>query len=518
MLGVSEGGNRFIDPDELSESETDMDLDSADDDAADSDNSPEEGSIEPAAKKVRRAPTSTAAEDLKPKWSNPDPYTSLPPPDESQAKKKDVVQLIRKAKVEQEKKDAETNGVTENADFISFNFDDNPEESDEESSSSDDSAKDSFPPSRAGHSGFSHLDALHPDRRAPRDVDEPATENRQSGSSNFTPTNTDHRERVNLNVSRGGTVVDVERFDAETALKKTRYENDWSPPPLDNARVKKRKREELDGRLLQEWLPRYSDHPTPWCNPRQYQTEHVARWLHHEIQDFYAYVRPKSSEEAVRKDLISRITQACQRMHPGCQVLPFGSFAAGLYLPTADMDVVLISPEFRDRGRKMYGQRPSFLHKLKAQLERAKIARPGGEVIFGAKVPILKFVDSSTGLRVDMSFENLTGVVANETFHAWKVEHPAMPILVTLIKQFLLMRGLNEVFTGGLGGFSVTCLVTSLLQNMPAVQSGNLDPSKNLGQILMEFFDFYSNKFNLYQTRISMNPPGYMPKVSKPRR
>lgn len=35
-----------------------------------------------------------------PRWSNPDPYTALPPVDESNRKHKDVVKLIRKARVE----------------------------------------------------------------------------------------------------------------------------------------------------------------------------------------------------------------------------------------------------------------------------------------------------------------------------------------------------------------------------------------------------------------------------------
>lgn len=63
-----------------------------------------------------------------PKWSNPDPYTALPPPDETQRKKKDVVQMIRKARVEADSK--KQSGESEAVDFISFDFsDDEPEDS-----------------------------------------------------------------------------------------------------------------------------------------------------------------------------------------------------------------------------------------------------------------------------------------------------------------------------------------------------------------------------------------------------
>ena len=142
------------------------------------------------------------------------------------------------------------------------------------------------------------------------------------------------------------------------------------------------------------------------------------------------------------------------------------------------------------------------------------IAQQGSvEVTTTAKVPLVKFVDRVTAIKVDVSFENDTGVIANNTFALWKKQFPAMPLLVTIIKQFLMMRGMNEVQYGGLGGFSVTCLVTSLLQNMPRVQSGELVPEQNLGEILIEFLDFYGNQFDTTHTGITMDPPGYFDKV-----
>ena len=135
------------------------------------------------------------------------------------------------------------------------------------------------------------------------------------------------------------------------------------------------------------------------------------------------------------------------------------------------------------------------------------------EVITKAKVPLIKYVDRLTNLRVDLSFENTTGLVAVQTYLDWKRQFPAMPVIVTLIKQFLAMRGLHEVRDGGLGGFSVTCMVTSLLQHMPQVQSGSMVPQEHLGDVLMEFLDLYGNEFNTTTTGIRLTPPGYFDKV-----
>ena len=178
------------------------------------------------------------------------------------------------------------------------------------------------------------------------------------------------------------------------------------------------------------------------------------------------------------------------------------------------MDLVINSDVFDSTGAKIVCQSSNKMFKFADFLRRSRLARSDSiEVIPKAKVPIVKFVDPVTDIKVDMSFENSTGIVANKTFAKWKLQYPAMPILVTIIKQFLMMRGLNEVLYGGLGGFSVTCLVVSLLQNMPRVQAGGFAPENNLGEILIEFLDFYGNRIDIDRVGITMNPPGYFDKV-----
>jgi non-canonical poly(A) RNA polymerase PAPD5/7 len=239
--------------------------------------------------------------------------------------------------------------------------------------------------------------------------------------------------------------------------------------------------------------------------------------LHKEICDFYEFVRPKLHEEQLRQDIINRLSDILvpefaeqgKRVRLCC----FGSFASGLYLPTADMDLVLLADTFERTKIKALNNRA--LLKAARALERAGLCSGRVITITRARVPIIKFVDRLTNIHVDISFDNLTGVVANQTFQEWKQQFPALPQLIAIIKQFLLMRDLNDAATGGLGGFSITCLVTSLLQHHPAVQSGKMIPEHHLGELLIEFFDLYGNKFNKSTTGIMMRPPGYFPKVSQ---
>jgi non-canonical poly(A) RNA polymerase PAPD5/7 len=239
--------------------------------------------------------------------------------------------------------------------------------------------------------------------------------------------------------------------------------------------------------------------------------------LHAEVLDFYSFVRPQGFEHAVRNRLVQKLQSALKSHHffGDCELHPFGSFVTGLYLPTGDMDLVICSSTYIKRGYTGF-HKSSHLFKFKSFLVQKGFADANSvQVITKAKVPLAKYVDRETGLRIDVSFDNLGGVTAVDRFMQWKKEYPAMPILVTLIKHYLAMRGLNEPVNGGIGGFSVICLVVSMLQLMPQVQSGALNPEQNLGDLLMEFFDLYGNHFNFESVAIRLNPPGYIAKVCR---
>lgn len=70
-----------------------------------------------------KAEDTTTAQDTAPKWSNPEYFTVLPPPTQYDRPKKDIVQLIRKAKVESASHSDPGRAVAQNDDFIAFESD-----------------------------------------------------------------------------------------------------------------------------------------------------------------------------------------------------------------------------------------------------------------------------------------------------------------------------------------------------------------------------------------------------------
>lgn len=216
----------------------------------------------------------------------------------------------------------------------------------------------------------------------------------------------------------------------------------------------------------------------------------------------------------MRGDLVARFERLVRRKWRDAKVFPFGSFMSGLYLPTADMDISICSEGFVNGKLPMYDKKKYLFH-MKHFLETQGVAFRGQvEAVTKAKVPLLKYTDNYTGLKVDISFEKIEGHQAIDTFLKWKRQYPAMPPLVALIKHFLLMRGLNEPVNGGIGGFSVICMVVHLLQMMPEVQSGSMKPEQHLGEIFMRFLRYYGKEFNYETVAIRMNPPGTINKVS----
>ena len=231
--------------------------------------------------------------------------------------------------------------------------------------------------------------------------------------------------------------------------------------------------------------------------------------LHQEIVDFYEYVKPRDFEDRVRQNLIDRIQGVVRLKYPHLLIYAFGSFASGLYLPTADMDLVALSPSFEKYGAASFGTKQRDMWDFARELERAGIIKPGSlTVIPKAKVPIVKFVERITGLRVDISFENDSGLIALRTFDVWKERYPAMPIIVSLIKQFLVMRDLSEVVNGGIGGFTVVCLVVNVIHQLEASKKavGDLDwrARNNLDMVLLQFLKTYGMNFNLKHTGLNM--------------
>ncbi|XP_008553783.1 terminal nucleotidyltransferase 4B [Microplitis demolitor] len=232
----------------------------------------------------------------------------------------------------------------------------------------------------------------------------------------------------------------------------------------------------------------------PWRIPNKHYSAGIIG-LHEEIVDFYNYMCPTIEEHNLRVRVVRRIETIIYEQWPESKVEVFGSFRTGLYLPTSDIDLVVI-------GR--WANLPLFT--LENKFLEYDIAEPSSiKVLDKASVPIIKLTDKETDIKVDISFNMSNGVKSAELIKDYKRRFPVLDKLVLVLKQFLLQRDLNEVFTGGISSYSLILMTISFLQLHPRQ---NAPENSNLGVLLIEFLELYGRKFNYVKTGIRVKEGG----------
>ena len=294
MMGMADdkiGARRFLPAEDISDSaEEQMDESDSDQDQAAPSNAEQgheeflpsfetaedrvgEDMLEPPMK--RRAlglgTNETKDEHVAPKWSNPDPYTVLPPVDETQRKKKDVVKIIRKARILSKKEVVVQSQVVANDDFISFGL--------EEEISADEATK----PLRNGKGSangstgaaeittgprqFSHLHRLHD--QGTHSSDDTVVALSTADKTASPPPQTEELQAEPLSFN-----LDTSNYDTALGNRK-RTHDDEIKSELPYSKRRKAGSGMPSGHLLHDWVPYHGTNPTPWFMKTERQTENA---------------------------------------------------------------------------------------------------------------------------------------------------------------------------------------------------------------------------------------------------
>ncbi|KAL5221594.1 hypothetical protein ABZP36_026307 [Zizania latifolia] len=220
--------------------------------------------------------------------------------------------------------------------------------------------------------------------------------------------------------------------------------------------------------------------------------------LHKEILDFCEFISPSTEEQSSRTTAVQAVSSVVNHIWPQCKVEVFGSFRTGLFLPTSDIDVVIFDSRVKTPQVGLYA--------LAKALSQKGVAKKI-QVIAKARVPIVKFVERNSGIAFDISFDVDGGPQAADFIKDFVKKFPALRHLCMILKVFLHQRELNEVYTGGIGSYA---LLTMLITHLQLVWGGKdllryHTKDRNLGILLITFFDFYGRKLNNWDVGISCN-------------
>lgn len=218
--------------------------------------------------------------------------------------------------------------------------------------------------------------------------------------------------------------------------------------------------------------------------------------LHKEILDFCDFLSPTPEEDASRNAAVERVADVIRYIWPNCRVEVFGSYRTGLYLPSSDIDVVILNSNIKT---------PQLgLQALARALSQKGIAKKI-QVIGKARVPIIKFIEKVTDVAFDVSFDVDNGPKAAEYIQEAISRLPPLRPLCLILKVFLQQRELNEVYSGGIGSYALLAMLIAMLRSVNDCQRS---PEHNLGILLVKFFEFYAHRLNTWDVGVSCNGEG----------
>ncbi|XP_038981453.1 terminal nucleotidyltransferase 4B-like isoform X2 [Phoenix dactylifera] len=298
-----------------------------------------------------------------------------------------------------------------------------------------------------------------------------------SADPDSAPDNTEsyavYRNQITSPADSFADVPAADYFSLDVAADNRRREETPPPPPASRASDRNRA-------LEMAWFRAGSRFKSPMFQ------------LHKEILDFCDFVSPTPEEQASRSAAVQRVFE----------VEVFGSFRTGLYLPTSDIDVVILESKVKTSQMGLYA--------LARALSQRSIAKKM-QVIAKARVPIVKFVEKLSGISFDISFDVDSGPKASDFIKDAVKKMPPLRPLCLILKVFLQQRELNEVYSGGIGSYALLAMLIAYLQvhwRGQDIQGCRRSMEHNLGVLLVNFFDFYGRKLNTWDVGVSCNSVG----------
>ncbi|KAF2753797.1 hypothetical protein EJ05DRAFT_504878 [Pseudovirgaria hyperparasitica] len=245
-----------------------------------------------------------------------------------------------------------------------------------------------------------------------------------------------------------------------------------------------------------------------------------------EIERFHAYVLPSPVHEAARAQVIADTRANIKRFVDGISSEVFGSVRTGLALATSDIDIRIRLNEAPRGAQGKTAPRFWIRKELGSSLKRfhdrihgnivshrkRSISPPYMLVEYRhARYPLISMQHIKSGLDVQIVCANDSSV-SRDYMATYLEMYPGLRRVYNVVKLAMDVRGLTDVFRGGLGSYSIFMMVAA---------SFRLDgdaKSKTPAQNLLQFLDFWGN-LDLYTWGVSLQPPALFKKSnSKPKK
>lgn len=243
-----------------------------------------------------------------------------------------------------------------------------------------------------------------------------------------------------------------------------------------------------------------------------YQVANERNSFESEVDAFAKWMEPTPGEEAARAAVFKNVLSLIQKIAPQIQSEKFGSQATGLAMPMSDVDIRLYPKDFDlhlNRNPDLNtNEAKKFLRSMHAVHKVLKDHKDFTLVMFlYGRYPLISATHAPSGLTVQLVATPDTSP-SRDCMKAYLGEYPTLKPLYMVIKTMLDMRGLTDVWYGGLGSYSIFMMVVASLKHKSK-------PSDTISKQLLDFMDFFSS-LDTHKYCVGVEPAQLFKKKSIP--
>ena len=219
-------------------------------------------------------------------------------------------------------------------------------------------------------------------------------------------------------------------------------------------------------------------------------------------------INPHHSDSKKRQSLTNHLERSIGKKFKAKDVKQFGSSVTGLNIKGGDLDVCLIIPGADEK---------------KVVTNISKVLRGQGmedvASVVKAVVPVVKFKDPRSGLRVDISVNNTLAIYNTQLIDAYAKLDKKISDMIKIIKHWSFHRNITDTFNGTLSSYawSILCLnyliSESIIPNLQNTENKttveineieydisfdkdvtfSIEKEHSTASLVLGFFQFYSN-------------------------
>ncbi|GAB1725065.1 hypothetical protein NU195Hw_g6787t1 [Hortaea werneckii] len=247
--------------------------------------------------------------------------------------------------------------------------------------------------------------------------------------------------------------------------------------------------------------------PIPWSQGQTIsQGSSAMERLDSEINAFAAYISPTAAESAARNAITSRVRSFIENAlginNRKIRTDVFGSEQTGLVLAHSDIDIRVSDSKWTQKKYKpTFGTYYSFGKIMKPLAETMRHSTEWICVSFRhSSYPIINAQHRESGIDLQIVCAPPTRP-QQEWTAKYMNEIPNLKALYSVLRVMFGVRGLVDVFNGGIGSYGLFMMLVAALQR----GERSTNPPVTIGEQLMHFLKFYAH-FDMQKRGLTLSP------------